>query len=142
MVWRAGDKGRNMGGGGAEEASSLRLNRMCLGLIALSSLFWGFPGGAEGKNQPANAGDPEDMDWIPGLGKSPGAENGNPFQCSCLENSTGRGTWRATVHGVKKALDMTEQTHSLFLLPENHSGGDKSGHTGGLRYHICVLWLH
>ena len=125
-----------------KETSSLGLNRMCLDLIPLSFLFGGFPGGTEGKNQPANEGDLEDMDWIPGLARSPGAENGNSFQCSCLENSMGRGTWRATVYRVKKALDTTEQTHSLFLLPENHSGGDKSGHSGGLRYHICVLWLH
>ena len=34
------------------------------------------------KNPPANAGDS-----TPGLGRSPGGGNGNPFQCSCLENS-------------------------------------------------------
>ena len=57
-----------------KETSSLGLNRMCLDLIPLSFLFGGFPGGTEGKNQPANAGDLEDMDWIPGLARSPGAE--------------------------------------------------------------------
>ncbi|CAN0562962.1 unnamed protein product [Rangifer tarandus platyrhynchus] len=87
----------------------------------------GFPGGAEGKNQPTNPGDPGDVGWIPGSGRSPGAENGNPFQCSCLEDSMGRGTWKATVHGAEKALDMTEHTDNLFLLPENCGGGDKSG---------------
>ena len=125
-----------------EEASSLGLNRMCLDLTPCSSLFRGFPGGAEGKNQPTNAGDPGDVDWIPGSGRSPGAENGNPFQCSCLEDSMGRGTWKATVHGAEEALDMTEHTHNLFLLPEDRSGGDKSGHSGRLRDHICVLCLH
>jgi len=29
--------------------------------------------------------------WIPGLGRSPGEENGNPLQDSGLENSTDRG---------------------------------------------------
>ena len=29
--------------------------------------------------------------------------NGNPLQYSCLENSTDRGTWWATVHGVTKS---------------------------------------
>ena len=29
--------------------------------------------------------------------------NGHRFQCSCLENSTDRGAWRATVHGVAKS---------------------------------------
>ena len=28
--------------------------------------------------------------------------NGNPFQCSCLENPMDRGAWWATVHGVPK----------------------------------------
>ena len=33
----------------------------------------------------------------------PGEGNGNPPQCSCLENLMDRGTWRATVHGVAKS---------------------------------------
>jgi len=36
------------------------------------------------KNPPANAGD---AGSIPGLGRSPGEENGNPFQYSCLGNA-------------------------------------------------------
>ena len=39
------------------------------------------------KNAPANAGDAGDVGSIPGLGRFPGVGNGNPFQCSCLENS-------------------------------------------------------
>ena len=39
------------------------------------------------------------MGLIPALGSSPGGEHGNPLQCSCLENPTGRGAWRAAVHG-------------------------------------------
>ena len=38
------------------------------------------------KNQPANAGDIKDMGLIPGLGRCPGGEHGNPLQYSCLEN--------------------------------------------------------
>ena len=34
------------------------------------------------RNQPANAGDLD----ASGLGRSPGGGNGNPLQCSCLEN--------------------------------------------------------
>ena len=33
-------------------------------------------------------------------GRSPEEGNGNPLQCSCLENSMDRGAWRATVHGL------------------------------------------
>ena len=35
--------------------------------------------------------------------KNPREGNGNPFQCSCLENPMDRGVWRATVHGVAKS---------------------------------------
>ena len=49
------------------------------------------------KNPPVNAGD---VGSIPGSGKSPGGEEGNPVQCSCRENPMDRGAWWATVHGV------------------------------------------
>ena len=42
----------------------------------------GFPGGTVVKNPPANAGDTRDAGSIPGLGRSPGVENGNPFHYS------------------------------------------------------------
>ena len=58
-----------------------------------------------GKESTCSAGD---LGLIPGLGRSPGEGNGNPLQCSCLENSMDRGAWRATVHGVTKS-DMPKQ---------------------------------
>jgi len=59
-----------------------------------------FSGAAVVKNLPANAGD---EDLIPGSGRFPGGGNGNPLQCSCLENPMDRGTWQATVHRVAKS---------------------------------------
>ena len=44
-----------------------------------------------------------------------GEGNGNPLQCSCLENRRDRGAWWAAVHGIAK-LDMTEQFHFHFSL--------------------------
>ena len=43
-------------------------------------------------------------DWgsIPGSGRSPEEENGNPLQYSCLENSMNRGARRATVYGLQR----------------------------------------
>ena len=67
-------------------------------------MYMGFPGGLVVKNPPA---DDRETDSIPGLGRSPGEGNGNPFQYSCLENPTGRGDWCATVQGVAKELDST-----------------------------------
>ena len=43
-----------------------------------------FPGGSDGKESACNAGD---LGLIPGQEDSPGEENGNPLQYSCLENS-------------------------------------------------------
>ena len=48
----------------------------------------GFPDGSEAKASAYNVGDPGS---IPRLGRSPGEENGNPLQYSCLENSVDRG---------------------------------------------------
>ena len=55
------------------------------------------------KNPPASAGDVRGAGLIPGSGRSPGGENGNPLQYSCLENPMDRGAWRATVHGITKS---------------------------------------
>ena len=66
---------------------------------------WGFPGGSDGKESACNAGD---LGSVPGLGRPSGEGNGNPFQYSCLENSTDRGcsSWGS------KELATTEQlTH-------------------------------
>ena len=52
---------------------------------------WGsFPGGSDGKASAYNVGD---LGSIPGSGRSPGEENGNPLQHSCLENPVDRGAW-------------------------------------------------
>ena len=56
-----------------------------------------------GKESTANAEDPRDVGSISGLGRSPGGGEGNPLQYSCLENSTDRGAWQATVHEVPKS---------------------------------------
>ena len=62
------------------------------------------------KNFLASAGDTKDMGSIPGLGRSPGEGNGNPFQYSYLESPMDRGAWWATVHRVTKESDTIEAT--------------------------------
>ena len=59
----------------------------------ISHAMWpkrGFPGGSEVKASAWNVVDPGS---IPGLGRSPGEGNGNPFQYSCLENPMEAGAW-------------------------------------------------
>ena len=55
------------------------------------------------KNPPTSAGDLRDAGSIPESGRSPGEENGNPLQYSCLENSMDRGAWWAVIHRVSKS---------------------------------------
>ena len=57
----------------------------------------GFPRSSVSKESACNAGDPG---LTPGLGRSSGEANGNPLQCSCLENPGDGGAWWDTVRGV------------------------------------------
>ena len=50
----------------------------------------GVPGGSDGKESTCNAGD---LGLIPGSGRSPGEENGNPLQYFCLDNPMDKGAW-------------------------------------------------
>ena len=63
-------------------------------------LVFGQSGGSDGKESACSAGD---TGSIPGLGRSPGEGNGNPFQYSCVEKSHGQRSLGATVHGVTKS---------------------------------------
>ena len=56
--------------------------------------------GSDGKASVYNVGDPGSS---PGLGRSPGEGNGNPLQCSCLENPRDGGAWWAAVSGVAQS---------------------------------------
>ena len=68
------------------------------------------------KNLSASAGD---MGSIPGLGRSPGEENGNPLQYSCLETTMDR---RYAIQSTSllcpwshKELDITDRAHSRLV---------------------------
>ena len=63
------------------------------------------------KDLPVIAEDTGDACSIPGSGRFPGGENGNPLQYSCWGNPMERGGWRATVHGVAES-DRTEQLNN------------------------------
>ena len=59
-----------------------------------------------------------DRGLIPGLGRTPGEENGNPLQYSCLENSMDGGAWWATVYAVAKRWTRLNNFTSLQLMTE------------------------
>ena len=59
-----------------------------------------------------------DLGLIPRSGRSPEEGNGSTHQYSCLENSTDRGAWWATVHGV--ATSRTQLSNQLPTLSTCH----------------------
>ena len=92
--------------------------------ITISLTVRGFPSGSVGKESACNAGD---LGSIPGLGRSPGEGNGNPLQCSCLENSIDRGARQATVHGIAVTHNWETFTfHSQLGFPGSASGKEST----------------
>ena len=85
-----------------------------LKMAFLCVICYSFPGRIVVKNLPANAGDARDASLIPELGGSPGGENGNPLQYSCLENSKERVAWQAIIHGVAKSRTRLSTTRHLL----------------------------
>ena len=97
----------------------------------------------------------EDVGSIPGWGRSPGVENGNPVQYSYLENSMDRGAWWATVHEDAKIqtrlsnfthyeqywiLDVVqERSKILFLKTElnNHMNNSIQ-----VKCSVTGVWFH
>ena len=78
-------------GGKCPERLTLRAGRACIWesqKATQTPLSKGFPGGSDHKESARNVGD---QSLIPGLGRSPGEENGNPGQQFCLENPMDRG---------------------------------------------------
>ena len=81
-----------------------------------------FPGGTSGKEPTASAANVRDVDLIPGLGRSPEGDYGNPLQYSFLENPMDRGACQAAVQWVTKSRTQLKQsstaqhgTHCLFM---------------------------
>ena len=51
----------------------------------------------------------------PWVGRSPGEATGSPLQCSCLENPTDRGAWRAPWgHKESDTTEATEQERTMI----------------------------
>ena len=110
---------------------------MSLAYPALAGKFFTFvpPGkpvltvSSDGKESACNVGD---LGLIPGLERSPGEGNGNPLQCSCLENPRDRGAQWAAVYGVTQRRTQLKQLSSsstfsmfcnckLYLVPKTVS---------------------
>ena len=77
----------------------------------------GFPDGSDGKESACNE---EDLGSVPGLGRSLGERHCYPLPYSCLKNSTDRGAWQATVHGVTKSWTRLTDFHFSSYLLKNY----------------------
>ena len=69
-----------------------------------------FPSGATGKETVCQCRRHNWCGFDRWVRKVPWRRNGNPLQCSRLENPMDRGAWWATVHRVTKESDTTEET--------------------------------
>ena len=74
------------------------------------------------KNPPAKARDIRDVSSLPGMGRYPGREHGNPLQYSCLENPMDRGACRAIAHRVAKTQSGLKQGHARIYLTGSWAG--------------------
>ena len=101
LAWRIPGTGET---GGLPSMGSHRVGHDWSDSAAAAITYNGLPWWFSGKESACNAGD---TGSIPGSGRSPGEENGNKRQHSCLGKSMDRGAWGATVHGVTKESDMT-----------------------------------
>ena len=79
----------------------------------------GFPGGARGKEPACKCRTHKRRGFHPWSGRSPGGGHGNPLQYSCLKNSTDRGAWQATVHGVAKSWTLLKRLRMYTCIMYN-----------------------
>ena len=82
------------------------------GTVTITNYYYslGLPRWLSGEESACSAGD---VGSIPGLGRSSGEGNGNPFQYSCLGNSTDRGAWHITVMGLQKSQTQLKNNKKL-----------------------------
>ena len=68
------------------------------------------------KNLPANAGDARYLGLIPGSGRCPEVGNGNPLQCSCLDNPRTEVLWRLQTMGSQRVGNKWVTEHSTYYI--------------------------
>ena len=117
QVSKITSRGRIENGTQVEQSAKLKIVWMETGIQmpeeSFSTNSLGFPGGSDSKESACNAGDPGS---ILGSGRCPGEENGYSLQHSCLENSTDREPWRATIHAESPTWLSDWHTHVFLSL--------------------------
>ena len=108
------------------------------GFAAVLPWKGGFPGSLDGKEPACNTGY---LGFIPGSGRFPGKENGDPLQYSCLENPMDRGAWQATIHGGCKELDTGHDWVTNTFQEKSSLEGKQRGSFGSQsEKHLLSQW--
>ena len=110
------------------------------------SVFQSFPGSSGGKEFTWNA---RDLGSIPGLGRSPGEEHGNPLQYSCLENPHGPRSLEGYILRVAKSRTRLSNWDSAAAVIQGHlwsrapapSPQPKAWHMEGLGKYFGTLHM-
>ena len=68
-----------------------------------------------------------------------GEGNGNPLQCSCLENPRDRGAWRAAMYGVAQSWTQLKQLSSRFISPSDLSQSSFTSSTAFTSLCLCLV---
>ena len=95
----------------------------------------GFTNGSVDKESTYKAGDTGDAGSIPGSRSSPGGENGDPLQYSCLKNPMVRGAWWATVQRVTKNQTQLNDKYTCICLNESLCYTPETSTTFLINYH-------
>ena len=105
-------------------------------MLARAVGFPGWPSGREPSRQCSG------LRFDPEAGKIPRRRHGHPLRCSCLEESTDRGAWRATVHGVTKEWGVTQRLKDNIMCLSFLSFLNIRSFQGFLRSgNICILFV-
>ena len=104
---------------------NLNVSNFLICKIIVLNPWW--PGDSNSKESARNVGDPSS---IPGVGRSPGEENGNALQYSCLENAMDRGAWRATVRKVAKSPTWLRLHFHFLGFPDSSVGKEFACNAG------------
>ena len=94
------------------------------------------------KRQAANVETLRDAGSIPGLGRSPGGEHGNPLLCSCLENPRDSGAWWAAIYGVAQSRTRLKWLSSSWKFIEAWLIIGKSGNNPNVQQMMNRLTKH
>ena len=69
-----------------------------------------------------------------------GEGNGNPLQCSCLENPRNRGAWWAAVYGVAQSQTRLKRLSSSSIVYNNHQLYQGLTFIQALVQVLCILF--